>query len=133
MRAALGFALWLAAAGAAAAETCALDLNSAPLSSLLYSGVARGPATPEEIASQTAIARSRVHAQVSPKYANLPRAFVYYAEGGRLHGTIAAVLDGVMPQRGEAVIVASRRRDPDLPCAFIPWTVRRGAPDKPTS
>jgi len=133
MRLALGLAFWLAAGGAAAAETCALDINGAPKTSILFAGVARGPATAREIVSQTAIALARSHAPLSPKYAKLPRAFVYFMAGGRRHGTIAAVLDGVMPKPGEAVVLASRRRDPDEPCAFIPWTVLRGTPAKPTS
>jgi hypothetical protein len=128
MRAGLAIALWLAAKGAGAAETCALDAHSAPAKSTLFSGVARGPATAGEVVSQTAIALARSHAPVSPKYANLPRAFVYFVYGGRRHGTIAAVVDGVMPKPGEAVVVASRRRDPDQPCAFIPWTVQRATP-----
>jgi hypothetical protein len=129
----LVLALWVVAGGAAAAETCALDANSAPQSPLVFSGVARGPATAQEIASQTGVANARVRAPMSPKYAGLPRAFVYFTMGGVRHGTIAAVVDGVMPKPGEAVVVASRRRDPDLPCAFIPWTVRRGTPGTPTS
>ena len=133
MKATLAFILWLAASSAAAAATCALNPQSAPAASILFAGVARGPATAEEIATQTAIARARSHAPLSPRYANLPRAFVYYMYAGRRHGTIASVIDGIMPKPGEAVVVASRRRDPDLPCAFIPWTVQRGTPAQPTS
>ena len=128
MRTGPAVALWLAATGAAWADACDLNPDSAPAKSILFSGVARGPATAGEIVSQTAIALARSHAPVSPKYANLPRAFVYFMYGGRRHGTIAAVTDGVMPKPGEAVVVASRRRDPDQPCAFIPWTVRRATP-----
>ena len=124
MKSLLVSALWLAAAGA----PCTLNATDAPQTSTLFAGVARGPATATEIVTQTAVALSRAQAQVSPTYANLPRAFVYFMYGGRRHGTIAAVIDGVMPQPGEAVVVASRRRDPDQPCAFIPWTVRRATP-----
>ena len=128
MKAVFGLALWLAASSAAMADSCDLDPSSAPAKSTLFSGVARGPATGAEVISQTSVALARSHAPVSPKYANLPRAFVYFLYGGRRHGTIAAVTDGVMPKPGEAVTLASRRRDPDQPCAFIPWTVRRAAP-----
>jgi hypothetical protein len=131
MKTTLAVALWLAASGAAVADTCALDARGAPATSVLFAGVARGPATPGEIITQTAIALARSHAPVSAKYANLPRAFVYFMEGGRRHGTIAAVLDRAMPKPGEAVVLASRRRDPDQPCAFIPWTVQ-SALAKPT-
>ena len=117
--------LAIVSAPAFAAETCALDSRGAPSAALTYPGVVRGPASPQEVATQTAIAVARAHAPLSPKYAALPRVFVIYEAAGMRHGTIASVIDGKAPAPGEAVIVASRRRDPDAPCAFIPWTVRR--------
>ncbi len=113
-----------------AAEPCRLDPNGAPNVPLTFPGVVRGPASAQEVATQTAIAVARAHAPLSPKYVNLPRVFVIYEAGGVRHGTIAAVTDGAPPAPGEAVIVASRRRDPDAACAFIPWTVTRKSPAK---
>jgi len=133
MKALLGLALWISTCGVAWADTCALNAWGAPKLALTYPGVARGPATKQEIASQTAIAVSRARAPLSPKYADLPRAFVYFQMGGKRHGTIAAVVDGVMPKAGEAVTLVERHRDPDAPCAFVPWTITRGTPGKPTS
>ena len=41
----------------------------------------------------------------------------------KLDSTIAAVVDGHIPQPGEIVELASRYRDPRAACNFIPWTV----------
>ena len=132
MRAAL--LLWLVAATPALADpVCLLDHAAAPDVAAAYAGVVRGPASAQEILTQTAIAINRVHAVMSPKYETLPRVFVFYDVGGRRHGTIAAVIDGDMPPPGAPVTLASRRRDPDAPCAFIPWTVIKGGPGKPVS
>ncbi len=132
MRAALW--LWLAAATPALANpVCRLDHAAAPDVADTYAGVVRGPASAQEILTQTAIAINRTHAPMSPKYETLPRVFVFYEVGGQRHGTIAAVIDGDMPPPGAPVTLASRRRDPDLPCAFIPWTVTRGGPGKQVS
>ncbi len=133
MRAAIGFVFWASTCSFAWAGACALDAAGAPAAAVSFRGVARGPATKEEIATQTAVAVKRAGAPMSPKYADLPRAYVYYEAGGARHGTIAAVVDGVMPKPGEKVALLSRRRDPDVPCAFIPWTITRGAPLKPTT
>ena len=122
-------ALWLAAAN----PVCRLDPSAAPEIADTYPGIVRGPATAQEVLAQTAIAVTRVRAPLSAKYEDLPRVFVIYVANGARHGTIAAVIDGDIPQPGEAVVVASRHRDPDSPCAFIPWTVTKGAPGKPVS
>ena len=129
----LALVLALAAAPATAQEACRLDPRGAPEAVVTFEGVARGPATSQEIAAQTAVAVARAHAPISAKYANLPRAYVYFVTGGSRHGTIASVLDGVMPQPGEIVTLVSRHRDPEAPCAFIPWTITKGAGEKPTS
>ena len=126
--------LWLAAASPALADpVCLLDRAAAPDVADTYAGIVRGPATAQEILTQTAIAINRTHAVLSPKYETLPRVFVIYQAGGVRHGTIAAVIDGDIPRPGEQVVVASRRRDPDAACAFIPWTVMKGSPGKPVS
>ena len=126
--------LWLAAATPALADpVCMLDRAAAPDVADTYPGIVRGPATTQEILTQTAIAINRTHAALSPKYETLPRVFVIYQAGGQRHGTIAAVLDSDIPPPGEPVIVASRHRDPDAACAFIPWTVMKGSPGKPVS
>ena len=93
----------------------------------------RGPASPAEVTSETQIAIARTHAPLSPRFVDLPRVVAIFVLGGVRHSTIAAVTDGVSPQPGESVTLASRHRDPDLPCAFIPWTIVKGAPDKPVS
>lgn len=131
MKAAL--ALWLALTGAAEAETCALDSRSAPDVPILLPGLVRGPATQQEVVAGTEIAVARTHAPESPGYLDLPRVVAYFSYGGARHVTIAAVTDGVLPQPGESVTLVSRHRDPALPCAFIPWTITKSAPDKPTS
>jgi hypothetical protein len=121
----LATAILIAMAAAAPAQAfCALDQAPFAGRSQVYQGVVRGPASPEEVRQQTAIAIAKTGAILSPAYANLPRIFAFYEDptGGR-HGTIAAVVDGRMPQPGERVRLASRRRDPSQPCAFIPWTV----------
>jgi hypothetical protein len=128
----LALALFLALVAPAEAA-CDLVPAAAPAVGLTLPGVARGPATAQEVAEQTAFAVAHVHAPVSPRYIDLPRAFAYFEIGGVRHGTIAAVLDGEMPAPGEAVTLVSRRRDPDLPCAFIPWTLVKGPPGKPVS
>ncbi|MDE3176415.1 MAG: hypothetical protein KGM15_09980 [Pseudomonadota bacterium] len=126
--------LWLAAATPALADpACRLDHQAAPDVAWTFAGIVRGPATAQEIQSQTAIAINRTHAALSPKYESLPRVFVLYEDGGRRHGTIAAVIDGDIPPPGAPVTLASRRRDPEAPCAFIPWTIVKGPPGKPVS
>ena len=133
MRTSFALMLWLSACGAALADgVCRLDPDAAPVAPRLFPGVVRGLASAQEIAAQTAIAVARVHAPMNPKYADLPRVFVYFEMDGARHGVIAAVLDGAAPDPGDKVVVASRRRDPASPCAFIPWTVIRGAPGKST-
>ena len=134
MRTALGILLCLAGPGRGFAdEVCRLDPHAAPDAALLFKGVVRGLATPQEIVAQTAIAMARVHAPESARYQKLPRVFAYYLYGGLRHGTIAAVVDGPIPEPGQSVVLASRRRDPEAACAFIPWTVTTGTPSKPTS
>jgi hypothetical protein len=128
MRTLLAFVLLLSTCGLASADTCALNAWGAPKTAHTYPGVARGPATKQEIDSQTAIAVSRAHAPLSPKYADMPRAYVYFQMGGKRQGTIAAVVDGAMPKPGEAVTLLERHRDPDAPCAFVPWTITKGKP-----
>ena len=124
---------WLLSAAPALADGCALDPRSAPDRPLLLPGVVRGPATEAEVLSGTRIAIERTHAPVSPKYVNLPRVVVFYELGGVQHATIAAVLDGILPQPGDPVTIASRYRDPDAACAFIPWTVVKTRPAKPVA
>lgn len=105
---------------------CNLDERAAPVKSSFVSATVRGPATAEEIRNQTAVAIRGVRAPMSPAYANLPRVFAFFVLGGVRHGTIAAVVDGHIPAAGDEVRLATRRRDPDLPCHFIPWTVVPG-------
>lgn len=127
MKAALALTLWLgAAAPALAAPACLLDKRAVPDAAEMFSATVRGPATSQEILSQTATAVNRARAPMSPKYESLPRVFVFYKEGGVRRGTIAAVLSGPIPKAGDQVTVASRHKDPDAPCAFIPWVVVPG-------
>jgi hypothetical protein len=113
--------------------TCLLDARSAPKTPFLFKGIVRGPATATEVSEQTQIAIRRTRASESPAYAKMPRVFVYYTYNGVRHGTIAAVTDGVMPKAGDQVTLASRHRDPNEPCAFVPWTVVREKGKKPTT
>ena len=73
--------------------------------------------------TQTRVAILRTHAPESPSYVKLPRIDAIFKIGGVAHRTIAAVVSGRTPARGERVKLASRHRDPNEPCAFIPWTV----------
>jgi len=134
---AAALAIVAAALAPAAAGECALNELAAPKTPFFLKGVVRGPASDEEVRSQTAIAVARVHAPESPAYVHLPRMFVIYLLNGVKNGTIAAVTDGSSPKPGDIVKLASRRRDPDQPCAFIPWTIVGGAtavaPSRPSS
>ena len=123
MRLAIAIALGLAAAPAFAAPACLIDKRAVPDKAVMFPAIVRGEATSQEILAQTATAMNRARAAMSPKYENLPRVFVFYKEGGARHGTIAAVVSGPVPKAGDQVVVASRHRDPDAPCAFIPWVV----------
>jgi hypothetical protein len=125
-----GLALALAAVSAmmARAQTpsagaCQLDPASAPEKPFYIDAVVLGPASDEEVITQTRVAIMRTHAPESPSYVKLPRIDTIFKAGGVPHRTIAAVVSGRTPARGEKVKLASRHRDPNEPCAFIPWTV----------
>ena len=96
---------------------------AAPERPVHYSAKVQGIATREEVRRETAIAERRTGGAISPDYVNLPRILAIYMIGGVAHSTIAAVVDGLIPQSGDAVQLASRYRDPRSPCNFIPWTV----------
>ena len=126
----LGLTLALAAANpmTAHAETpsavaCQLDPTSAPDKPFYVDAIVLGPANDEEVITQTQVAILRTHAPESPSYVKLPRIDTVFKAGGAAHRTIAAVVSGRTPTRGEKVKLASRHRDPNKPCAFIPWTV----------
>ena len=106
-----------------AAGNCALDPTSAPDTPSFVDAIVTGPASEAEVLQQTRIAIQRTHAPMSPKYVALPRIDAVFTDNFGSHHTIAAVLGGPIPKAGEHVTLATRRRDPDEPCAFIPWTV----------
>ena len=122
----LTFAIVLAllAPQAAQAEVCLLDPIAAPAEIEYFDGVVLGPASDAEVLAQTRIAILRARAPVSPAYVNLPRILAVYrdAQGGA-HQTIAAVISGPLPPPAAHVKLASRHRDPNQPCAFVPWTL----------
>jgi hypothetical protein len=105
---------------------CDIDERAAPSQPSFVSATVRGPATAAEVRAQTAAAIFSTRAPLSPAYAALPRVFAFFVVGGVRHGTIAAVIDGHVPVAGEVVKLASRHRDPDMPCHFIPWIVVPG-------
>ena len=107
-------------------KRCEIDERAAPSRPSFVTATVRGPATAAEVRAQTAAAIFSAHAPLSPAYAGLPRVFAFFAVGGVRHGTIAAVIDGHVPTAGEVVKLASRHRDPDMPCHFIPWIVVPG-------
>ena len=111
------------AATTKADELCRLDPASAPDKPAYVEATVEGPAGDEVIIAQTRIAILHTHAPMSPAYVKLPRILAAYRQGGVLHHIIAAIVDGPIPVKGESVTLASRHRDPDQPCAFIPWTV----------
>ncbi len=116
--------LCLAPACARAAESCALDSKAAPTKPDYLEAVVLGPASDADVLAQTRIAIERVHAPVSPAYVKLPRIDALFKDpAGGQHRTIAAVISGPLPARGAHVTLATRYRDPNVPCAFIPWTV----------
>lgn len=105
------------------AEHCAALGLAAPAQPLHFHAKVQGMAPPEEVRRQTAIAERRTGGAVSPDYANFPRVIAIYVVDGVAHSTIAAVVDGHIPQPGDSVELASRYRDPRSSCNFIPWTV----------
>jgi hypothetical protein len=118
------FALALASGSARADEACALVPAAAPDMPAYIEAVVVGPSNDADVLSQTRIAIERTHAPVSPAYVNLPRVnAVYRSATGVEFMTIAAVISGPLPPRGAHVTLATRHRDPNAPCAFIPWTV----------
>jgi hypothetical protein len=118
------FAACLGPAAAQAVEPCGLVPAAAPDNPIYVEAVVVGPASDAEVLSQTRIAIERTHAPESPAYANLPRIDAIFVDaGGGQHRTIAAVIGAPTPAHGAHVTLASRHRDPNAPCAFIPWTV----------
>ncbi len=110
-------------ASADAKDACPAGGVAAPLAAIHHQGKVIGLAPAAEVERQTRIAETRTGGHVSPDYVALPRVLVAFVEGGARHETIAAVLEGPIPAPGAIVDLASRRRDPRDPCAFIPWTV----------
>jgi hypothetical protein len=123
--AALALAALLACASHARADgACALNKESAPDKPVYFPAIAQGPASDAEVAEQTRIAVERSGAPVSPAYVKLPRIIAIYKDpAGKTHRTIAAVISGPLPARGAHITLATRYRDPNALCAFIPWTV----------
>ncbi len=120
---AFGLATGPAAHASAASPACAITEKSLPKRPQHYRGISQGLALEADIKSQTDIAIARSGAPLSPKYEKLPRIDAIYVDQGVKHSTIAAVTDGHVPPKGEKIELASRYRDPDQPCSFIPWTV----------
>jgi hypothetical protein len=124
LRLTLALAIALLATQAGGAEVCQLDRLAAPDSIQTFEAVVVGSASEAEVLAETRIAIFRARAPVSPAYVKLPRIFAIFRDAqGRPHQTIAAVLSGPLPQRNAHVTLAARHRDPNQPCAFIPWTV----------
>jgi hypothetical protein len=122
----VALALTLLAPLAHAAEVCQLDPAAAPDKIEYVEAVVVGPASDAEVLAQTRIAILRTKAPVSPAYVKLPRITAIFRDSqGLVHKTIAAVLSGPPPPRGAHVTLASRHRDPNQPCAFVPWTVAK--------
>ena len=115
--------LSLTATASHADESCALDPLAAPDSPVYIDAIVVGPASDADVLAQTRIAIQRTHAPVSPAYVNLPRIDAVYVDAGVRHMTIAAVIGEPTPKPGAHVTLASRHRDPNTPCAFVPWTV----------
>ena len=116
-------ALWLAAAPAALAADCQLDGAQAPDQTVQVEATVKGMVSTAVARNRTRIAEDEVHAKVSPKYRNLPRVDVTYQQNGASLETMAALVAGAPPKTGDTVMIASRHRDPDRACNFIPWTV----------
>jgi hypothetical protein len=110
-------------ASAQNAAHCVVYERAAPAKPAYVSATVKGIAAPEEVQRETHIAELKTGGSVSPDYVALPRILAVFMVNGVPHGTIAAVVDGHIPQAGETVELATRHRDPKLPCSFIPWTV----------
>ncbi len=124
----VGFFLAFAAPAsfAHAAEVCQLDPAAAPDKIEYVEAVVVDPASDADVLAQTRVAILRAKAPVSPAYVKLPRINAIFRDSrGVAHKTIAAVLSGPPPPRGSHVTLASRHRDPNQPCAFVPWTVAK--------
>lgn len=106
----------------AAPDACPPGGVNAPRAAVHLQGTVVGPAPPAEVERQTKIAMERSGGTPSPRYAAYPRILADYVEGGRTHRTIAAVVEGPIPRAGDKVELTMRRRDPEDPCHFIPWT-----------
>ena len=84
----------------------------------------------EFMPSQQALAATRVmeaqlKAKISPAYLPLPRINVEaYPRNGGWNGMVA-LPEGMTVKIGDVIEVATRYRDPEMPCNFIPWTVTR--------
>jgi len=109
-------------------EHCAALGLAAPTQPLHFHAKVQGMAPPEEVRRQTEIAERRTGGAISPDYVRFPRIIATYVVDGVVHSTIAAVVDGHIPQPGDSVELASRYRDPRSSCNFIPWTVVPASP-----
>ena len=127
-RAPIGLTALAAAYATGAAASCPIDRTSAPDRPLIARATVVGFADPLEVERITRSVESRTRAPENPAYLRLPRIWASYVVNGARSSTIAAIVDGAVPERGALVTLAFRHRDPGLPCAFIPVIVLPAAP-----
>jgi hypothetical protein len=102
---------------------CRIDRYYLPDAPIHVSARVYGLASRQEVRRRTAVAKAVSGATISPDYKNLPRIFAGYVWRGLPSNTIAAIVDGNIPQVGDIVELEMRHRDPRSPCRFIPVTV----------
>jgi hypothetical protein len=109
-----------ATAAATPPETC---MPQVPAEAVVVTGRVTGFLSDEEALAATRKVEAQLGGKVSPAYLHLKRVtmVVYSPTGDFL--SMAAVPDSMKVRVGSLVDVNARRRDPALPCNFIPWVI----------
>lgn len=101
---------------------CSVNPVEVPRRPVRFEGTVVGVVSPERVKVITEKVEKETGARISPDYANLPRIVAKVVTDRRTFETIAAVVDGSIPQPGEHVGLLSRYSDPRSQCDFIPVT-----------
>lgn len=104
-------------------ELCSVNPVGVPRHPVRFEGTVIGVISPERVKIITEKIERETGARISPDFADLPRIVARVVTDQRTFETIAAVVDGHIPQPGDHVDLLSRYRDSRSRCHFIPVTI----------
>jgi hypothetical protein len=94
-----------------------------PLDGARLVGRAEGPIPEAQTQQAVAAAEAKVGGPMSPAFVGKPRELVSvkFANGGTTW--YAVIPDGMTVARGDVVEILTRHRDPNAPCAYVPYMI----------